>query len=805
MANRIKEDEKNERAIRALLKLPDNRRCINCNSLGPQYVCTNFSTFVCTACSGIHREFTHRVKSVSMAKFTSQEVSALQGGGNASAKEIYFKEWDPQRHSVPDSRLLLVFGLFCYAFHANCGLIRTFDASNVERLRDFIRHVYVDRRYTGERSFDKPPNVKTGEGEDSYENRRETYQGGSRSPPYEDSYDRRYGDRPSPGGRSDDKNYRSESRSPPYEDTYERRYSDRPSPGGRSDDKNYRNSYDERRSPGYDQESRQYGDFRKSPARAGVVNDWRREERFGNGKRYDDGRISDGSSKIEGKSPEGQKDVDVASPPIVRPVREILGENVVPLKIIGPPKADGGKATDGSISVQRTGSSSTLASSNVNPAEIKNDIGTLIDFDAVPEPPAIVTVPQTQQSVTAQSVVQPTASSNAENWAFFDSPTEVKVTQAPSNANSLESVLSGLSVQTTGIPGSGVISTTAHVGSMSALPSFSNSFGAPVGQMSMLPPGSNPPPGTAGNNLTMFPPVSAPVGHTSASPFGVGAPGATPGPMSAIPSNGVNSLGQWPPQQHSLFPGSGIQPSAHPFSPLISGPSSNQPWNSSLPANTQGPYSMPPTQAFQSKSAQQVPGVINQSAPQEVKPSGRNELPQDLFAPTYPSYAPLPGWQTGPPHGFGFNMQYNTPMPMQTFPQSSQSTNPFDLNNEASSVQAPIFPSMASLQGALPNVAGSAGLLRASSLDTLSPTWMQSQSSYLPGMPPQAPMSPGAYMGQQIPNNLPPRHQTIVGYGGEVAAFGPTNPNQPIQLLSRMYSAPATPNSFNPVGGNPFG
>lgn len=28
------------------------------------------------------REFTHRVKSISMAKFTSQEVHALQGGGN---------------------------------------------------------------------------------------------------------------------------------------------------------------------------------------------------------------------------------------------------------------------------------------------------------------------------------------------------------------------------------------------------------------------------------------------------------------------------------------------------------------------------------------------------------------------------------------------------------------------------------------------------------------------------------------------------------------------------------------------------
>lgn len=28
------------------------------------------------------REFTHRVKSVSMGKFTSQEVTALQEGGN---------------------------------------------------------------------------------------------------------------------------------------------------------------------------------------------------------------------------------------------------------------------------------------------------------------------------------------------------------------------------------------------------------------------------------------------------------------------------------------------------------------------------------------------------------------------------------------------------------------------------------------------------------------------------------------------------------------------------------------------------
>jgi hypothetical protein len=33
MGSRVKEEERNERAIRALLKLPGNRRCINCNSL----------------------------------------------------------------------------------------------------------------------------------------------------------------------------------------------------------------------------------------------------------------------------------------------------------------------------------------------------------------------------------------------------------------------------------------------------------------------------------------------------------------------------------------------------------------------------------------------------------------------------------------------------------------------------------------------------------------------------------------------------------------------------------------------------
>ncbi|XP_052198979.1 probable ADP-ribosylation factor GTPase-activating protein AGD14 [Diospyros lotus] len=752
MANRVKEDEKNERIIRNLLKLPDNRRCINCNSLGPQYVCTNFWTFVCTTCSGIHREFTHRVKSVSMAKFTSQEVSALQAGGNARAKEIYFKEWDSQR-SVPDS-------------------------SNVERLRDFIKHVYVDRRYTGDKSFDKPPRMKMGEAEDTYENRRDTYQGGSRSPPYEDAYERRYSDRPSPGGRS----------------------------------------------PGYDQESRQYGDFGRSPARTEIVNDWRREDRFGNGRKSDDSRISDGSSKLGGRSPDHQKDPDMSSPPIVRPVREILGENISPLRIIEPPKHTGGRAIDGSVHAQRTASSSSLASSNGNAAEVKvESLGTLIDFDTVPEPPTSGAVLQTPSAATGQSVVQPTASPSADNWANFDSPAEVKVTQASSKANSLESVLSELTVP-------------ASVPAQAAIP----------GQMSIFPSGnSSTLAATPVNNSTMFPPVNAsvlaPVGQMSASPFGVdvgapavattniptfpsgGVPVAAAGLTTVLPSNNVNSVakvtngGQWPTllsQQQSFFPPAGSQATAQPFAPTVSGHPSSQPWNSSLTPNAQGPSTMPVAPTSQSvlrPAADVTLGVVKQSLSPEVMPSGRQALPEDLFTASYPSSVPLPGWQRGPPHGFGFNMQYNA-VPMQTFTQSSRSVNPFDLSNETSQIQAPTFPSMASLQGALPNMVAptQAGLLHNSSLGTPSPTWMPSQLSYSSVMPPQAPsftsaIPPSAYMGQHIPNNLPPRQQPVVGFGGEGAGFGSLNPSQPHQQLGGIYSAPATPNTFSAVGGNPFG
>ncbi|KAF8034389.1 hypothetical protein BT93_C0633 [Corymbia citriodora subsp. variegata] len=718
MANRIKEDEKNERIIRGLLKLPENKRCINCNGLGPQYVCTSFCTFVCTTCSGIHREFTHRVKSISMAKFTSQEVTALQGGGNQRAKEIYLKEWDPQRNSLPDG-------------------------SNVDKLRDFIKHVYVDKRYSGDRSFDRPPRVKS--------DKEDSHHGGSRSPPYEEMYDRRYSDRSSSGGRS----------------------------------------------PAYDQESRQLSDYKRSPSRPDIINDWRREDRFGNGKKLDDRRTSDGESKIGG-SPERPKDLDTSSPPVVRPVREILGDNVLPLRIAEPPKANGTRATDGLVQTQRTASSSSLGSTNGNVAEVKPEKAvSLIDFDADPEPPTTAAT-QPHPLTISQAVSPPMTSTSQDNWASFDATPATTVSQPP-KASPLDSVISQL---TTPAPAPGQQSGNAGLGGAFVAPGGTSAVLPLVGNSTAAPVGNNPVlPLTAGASTVV------PAGGLSTFPQG-GASVIAPGLVSTSAVSGGPAFSA-PPQQPNLFPAAAGMQTTQPSSMHIHGASSNQSWNASPAANVQGPFNMVSSQAFHaSKPYEQVAsGVASQNVPAEVKSNSRKELPADLFTATYPSFpAPVMGWQTGPPFAMGY-MQYNTVMTMQAMPQQSKSVNPFD-TSEPSQVQTPVFPSMGSLQGALPNVPPSSSLMHAPSLGTPTPSWMPPQGSYAPAaslqpQPHTSALPPSAYMGQQMHGNMPPsRYQGVGGFGMEGASYGPLNTNQ---FGTAGFQAPHTSNSSAPVGGNPFG
>ncbi|CAM0946199.1 unnamed protein product [Alopecurus aequalis] len=733
MGSRLKEDEKNERVIRGLLKLPANKRCINCNNLGPQYVCTNFWTFVCTNCSGAHREFTHRVKSVSMAKFTAQEVTALQGGGNERAREIFFKDWDPQRNPYPDS-------------------------SNTDKLRNFIKHVYVERRYTGERSSDRPPRGKDDKDEQSESRRSDGNRGGSRSPPYNESY------------------------------------SDRRSYSGRSDDRNSRHSYGER-SPGYDQ-----NDYKKSPRHFEVVDD--RSGKTTPVQRFEDRRFAE-PRKPETGSPNYEREANGSSPPVVRPVREILGDDAPQLRVgeppklnvarpidppklsvakpIDPPKPNVTRTIEPPPQAQRTTSTaSSIGSSEGTSEQMKAAIPvSLIDFGADTEPTAPAPPSQTgptpqQQPVNAHppqhvnaTAPQPVLeqgkgapSVSGGDWASFDAFGQQQTPQLGSTVNPLESVLAQLS-----------FSETPSAPNTSAFPNSDDPRANNGGQASMIGQSHSslfgPPRGISGNQVSTGMPVQG---------------------------SSVASMG------------------GHP---------------SQVPSSSQG-----------------TSGVQDGTSSGDSKSSGRKPLPVDFFTSLYPSAAQtMPGWQRAPQSGMGFAMQYPAGMGMQAYPptayqqpayqqpgyqqpayqhpgyqqpayqqpgyqqpayqqpayqqpayqqpayqQPTKASNPFDLGNEAAPIQAQT-PLSGAPAGATP------------------PTLLGNSSF---GVPPQQPQQlyqssapQNHYMTQHVPNNMSeqipngmlPRQQG--GPGSLGIGYD--------QQAAPRYSQPGTPPTYGAVGGNPFG
>eukprot|EP01047_Picozoa_sp_COSAG01_P119367 COSAG01_NODE_48077_length_384_cov_0.891228_1_plen_84_part_10 len=80
--------KRNKASLAKITKLPDNKRCFDCNARGrPQYVVADpYWTFVCTACSGLHRELSHRVLSITLHTFTKEQIKQLETGGNLAAE-----------------------------------------------------------------------------------------------------------------------------------------------------------------------------------------------------------------------------------------------------------------------------------------------------------------------------------------------------------------------------------------------------------------------------------------------------------------------------------------------------------------------------------------------------------------------------------------------------------------------------------------------------------------------------------------------------------------------------------------------
>nr|GMD41389.1 probable ADP-ribosylation factor GTPase-activating protein AGD14 isoform X1 [Ipomoea batatas] len=695
----MKEEERIERIIRGLLKQPDNRRCINCNSLGPQYVCTTFWTFICTNCSGIHREFTHRVKSVSMAKFTADEVSSLQAGGNERVRQTFFKTWDPSRNFCPDG-------------------------SNLNKLREFIRAVYVDRRFTGDRiQENRPSNVKLGS-KDVYDDRRSF----ERTTPTarEEFVERHSFERSAPTARevfverhsfessslADRRSYEKFSRG--VRDELHGRWSiEKYTSPRKSNERSLRYCIDQVRSPvtPVRQKSRS--------ARFEIVDDRFREDGPRNVKKYEHYSFSKTESKRGSRSPDARRVRSEQSPPVMSPVKAISGDKAPELKVSEPPtpKSKARKETDGSAKAEKTGVSKNSSGSSANAKPSQNEVVqpvSLIDFDTDPQSLALTL---TTQPIASSPETSGTTSSN----------------DKVSPVDTLEALLFGLSPS---------VETTEN----KALVPYVNDAN----------PGITPPARDAAQTEILA--LPAPEGF-EAKVQNVQQLHS----MQSFPSR-INSL---TPQQSTALMLYNQRSNSEPLPNYGEGAAfSNTPQQSSQPASTP---------------------AWDASSGNDLRSSGRRELPAELFTSSYAPFAAASSpWQFHPPHGMGYGMQY---YPYPTMMVSTKSRNPFD--DDSPQVPAPIFHSMSlPLQGQPPNMSPSPPF----PYSLASP---QFSSSYGMAMP------SGAYVGQQLNDNmLNLRHQRSHSDETGESAFASMNPlHQSSSGITYQM-----PNASNPPlsRGNPF-
>ncbi|XP_012451970.1 probable ADP-ribosylation factor GTPase-activating protein AGD14 isoform X3 [Gossypium raimondii] len=680
---KLKDDERMERTIRALLKLPENKRCINCNILGPQYVCTIFLTFVCTNCSGIHREFTHRVKSISLGKFSEDEVSALQAAGNERARQIYFKAWDPQLHSFPDG-------------------------SNLKRLREFIREVYVERKYTGERTNILP----SGHRVDTSESRKASvFSGRSRGPLYEDRHQWSSNEGSSPAGRSGARIF-----------------------------------YLEARSARYAEENSRYGSSRRNPLHIEIVDNRLKSEGSRSARRHND---SFSRREPVTRSQSFSHQVDRSGSPVVRPVRDILGENAPALQVGEHSNANAGSDPDDSAIRQKNASSGGKES--------------LIDFSMDSKPSNAVAEPNVQQ-------VPPSSDGCSQS---SDDLSSMGKAPPASNANSFEALLFDLSVS------------SSAVANVSAAPGIICAQSTASGQNISLDGVSAAAPAETILTLT----------RSNAGPLQVTTDINCDYEVKAPEGHGFPCMQQ---HQPSLFPASDNNFPAHRNSKVVEALNS-QPVTSFLMHNAQQFTNVPTVQS--STETRYEVGVQPVSA--ETMSSGRKELPQDLFMASYGSApAAVPCWQNGLPHGMGFGLQYY-PNAMQTaaFPSTAK-TNPFE--SDTIPAQVPAFPSMVSLLGALPSAqdpnslshdAYSSGMASHSSYIASSPR--TPELSFTSAMPSSACMGDQSHIGV-----LPSRQQEIGSFDGNNFIFSFSNITQ---RPMGGHSACNPPKSLPTMGTNPFG
>lgn len=89
--------------LNVLLECPENKKCFDCtDTTSPRYVCTSFSTFVCSCCAFIHKEFGHSIKCMNAFVLTVDDICILKGADNKAAGEKWLARWIPDDCAEPD-------------------------------------------------------------------------------------------------------------------------------------------------------------------------------------------------------------------------------------------------------------------------------------------------------------------------------------------------------------------------------------------------------------------------------------------------------------------------------------------------------------------------------------------------------------------------------------------------------------------------------------------------------------------------------------------------------------------------------
>jgi len=108
--------------INDMRKVPANKKCFECGEIGTTYIVPDFGIFVCSVCAGIHREFNHRVKGLSMSNFSQAELDLLKTQGNEACQRTWMARYNPRDFPQPTPK-------------------------ETQRIKDFIRLKYRERRW----------------------------------------------------------------------------------------------------------------------------------------------------------------------------------------------------------------------------------------------------------------------------------------------------------------------------------------------------------------------------------------------------------------------------------------------------------------------------------------------------------------------------------------------------------------------------------------------------------------------------------------------------------------------------------